>query len=231
MDLSGVALGGLIGLAGSVIAAFVTLRTNRQTIEAAEARRHEDMRRELYPAFLATVDEATDAMNGTLRRAAAGETIGEGAILPADWPDRLGRATSLIDFVASEAVSTEARALVGAMAHLIHFTNRTRGAFLRDEPPYMTNEQMELSMVQSEIHARRIIFVNAARADLGLPSVEFYEPPRPPESLGEWFARPEPPPWPTPRGWRDRLRPVWRLLPQRIRGPLRRRFRRIVQGF
>jgi hypothetical protein len=226
VDLTGVALGGLIGLAGSLVAAAVALRINSANLKASEERRHEDLRREVYPQYLSVIDEAVDGVNAALE---SGVVIDNGVIVAStDWPQRLHYAAVMVDFLGSQDVSTEARALGGAMDHLVHFGQRTRGQFVREEPPLMSEEQMELFMIRAEVHARRIVFLNAAREDVGLAAVDFWEPRPPPSSLREWF-----PPLPDEAislGWRDRLRPAWRLIPEGVRGPIRRRFPRLVQG-
>jgi hypothetical protein len=206
MDYTGVVVGGLIGLIGSCIAAIVAILIAKANIDAAEVRRHEELKREAYPRLLFHADVLRDTLLAALEHPNEPQQI-DGASLM-----EFRHSAVQVDLLGTQEVSTNARALRGKLDDLLRFV--TQGG-----------DPLELPLLLSAINVHKTEFVNAARLDLGRPTIELLTP-------APWSLRP-----PTEEELNapaaDTLDPslpvrgpvfIWQRLPRRLQGWVQSQF-------
>jgi hypothetical protein len=227
LDYTGVLLGGAIGLLGSLIGAYVSLRIARANLDASEARRHEELKREAYPRLVRAVDQLRD---GIVTAVEAGGIDPKATIVsdPA-WVEHLNEAILQVDLLGSQNVSTAGRSLMAGVRQLTDWVDRTGGVLGEEHPPAVSKEHIELTFILSGLNVRRHEFLMAARDDLGRPKIEFWEPREPlPSSLEEIENLPIEQPSSDEGAFAPRLHlahRVWHRLPRRVQAWMGRTFR------
>jgi hypothetical protein len=225
-EAQGFVLGAFVAVVGSIIATFGAVEIARINIDADEARRHEEAKREAYTNFVLASDAFRDGVVAAIDR---GGVKSSTVIADAGWADRFNRSFVLVDMLGSQDVSTSARAMADRLQRLDDLIRQTGGEIEPVEGIEVSKERGELILILSGLNALRHEFMSAARGDLGRPMIEFFEPgPRRmftdsptaedmarANEQGPFFGAE----WP-PRLWN----PLWRRLPGRLQAWYQRRF-------